>query len=106
MNCLKIIFRQRKKVIIGTRDAKQFWKKTVSTPKLELISEIAFNSMKQSFALKNFRPIFPILCSMHRQLQLGLNTAGSLPLKTKNLHYDLKIGVLFMVNLSIPKNRI
>ena len=73
--------------LIYNRDAKQFWKKTVSTPKLELISEIAFNSMKQSFALKNFRPIFPILCSMHRQLQLGLNTVGSLPLKTKNLHY-------------------
>jgi len=43
------------------RDAKQFWKKAVSTPKLELISEIAFNSMKQSFALENFRPILPFL---------------------------------------------
>ena len=48
---------------VTTRDAKQFWKKTVSTPKLDLISETAFNSMKQSSALKNFRPILPFLCS-------------------------------------------
>ena len=48
-------------------------KKTVSTPKLELISEIAFNSMKQSFALKNFRPILPFLCSNQGEEQRFLN---------------------------------
>ena len=50
-----------------------FGKKTVSTPKLELISEIAFNSMKQSFALKNFRPILPFLCSNQGEEQRFLN---------------------------------
>ena len=50
-------------ILILIRDAKQSWKKAVSTTKLELISKIAFNSIKQSFALKNFRPILTFLCS-------------------------------------------
>ena len=58
---------------VTTRDAKQFWKKTVSTPKLDLISETAFNSMKQSSALKNFRPILPFLCSNQGEEQRFLN---------------------------------
>ena len=62
-------------VLFGSeyRDAKQFWKKTVSTPKLELICEIAFNSMKQIFALNNFRAILPLLCSNQGEEQRFLN---------------------------------
>ena len=50
---------------------------------------------------------FKLVSKLHAQTApLGLNPVWSSRLWTKNLHYDLKMGVLLMVNLSIPKNRI